>query len=211
MGCLGSELTPVTTINDGKRSRVTWCSRCWATTTLLVRASPYAAMPFRLNNIPRIPADSVATLRGAISEDDFEYFLGQLPGHRAPGSDQLPYELLRQATKTFKGAVLDGVNEILTMRAPPPASWLGGQIRFLFKRGDPLDASCYRPVCLQDCVYKLLSAILTDRLYRLAERHGLLDPSQEGFRRLHSTQRQVQSLHWAFEQAAEQRKQLWLV
>ena len=153
----------------------------------------------------------VATLRGAISEDDFEYFLGQLPGHRAPGSDQLPYELLRQATKTFKGAVLDGVNEILTMRPPPPASWLGGQIRFLFKRGDPLDASCYRPVCLQDCVYKLLSAILTDRLYRLAERHGLLDPSQEGFRRLHSTQRQVQSLHWAFEQAADQRKQLWVV
>jgi membrane-anchored protein YejM (alkaline phosphatase superfamily) len=84
-------------------------------------------------------------------------------------------------------------------------------IRFLFKKGDPLDATCYRPVCLQDCVYKLLSAILTDRLYRLAERHGLLDPSQEGFRRLHSTQRQVQSLHWAFEQAAEQRQQLWVV
>ena len=60
-------------------------------------------------------------------------------------------------------------------------------------------------------MYKLLSAILTDRLYRLAERHGLLDPSQEGFRRLHSTQRQVQSLHWAFEQAAEQRQQLWVV
>jgi hypothetical protein len=44
-----------------------------------------------------------------------------------------------------------------------------------------------------------------DCLYRLAEslRYCLLDPSQEGFRRLYSTQRQVQSLNWAFEQAAE--------
>ena len=67
----------------------------------------------------------------------------------------------------------------------------------------------YRPVCLQDTAYKVLSAILTDRLYRLAERHGLLDPSQEGFRRLHSTQRQVQSLHWAFEAAAERREKLY--
>ncbi len=97
---------------------------------LLVRASAYDPIPFRLSNIPRIPADSVATLRGAISEDDFEYLLGQLPGHRAPGSDQLPYELLRQATQTFKGAVLDGVNEILTMRPPLPCLLAGGPDSF---------------------------------------------------------------------------------
>ncbi len=60
----------------------------------------------------------------------------------------------------------------------------------------------YRPLCLLDTVYKVLSAIITDRLYRLAERHGLLDPSQEGFRRLHSTQLQVQSLHWVIQDEA---------
>jgi hypothetical protein len=42
---------------------------------------------------------------------------------------------------------------------------------------------------------KCLSAIKMGRLYRLSERHSLLDPSQEGFRRLRSTQRQVQSLN----------------
>ena len=52
--------------------------------------------------------------------------------------------------------------------------------------------------------------VLTDRLYRLCERHGLLDPSQEEFRRLHSTQRQVQSPHWAWEEAAEQKKSLYV-
>ncbi len=107
--------------------------------------------------------------------------------------------------------MLKCINAILTKQAVPPASWLGWLIRCLFKKGDLLDAANYRPVCLQDCVYKVLSGILTDRLYRLAERYGLIDPSQEGFRRLHYTQRQVQSLHWAFESASEQKKRLYVV
>ncbi len=36
----------------------------------------------------------------------------------------------------------------------------------------------------------------------------MLDSSQEGFRRLHSMQRQVQSLHWAIQAAAEGRERL---
>jgi len=59
---------------------------------------------------------------------------------------------------------------------------------------------------LMDTVYTCLSAIITDRLYRLSER---LDPSHEGFRRLRSTQRQVQSLHWAIQEAAEQGQLLY--
>jgi ribonuclease HI len=86
---------------------------------------------------------------------------------------------------------------------------MGGLICFLLKKEDVLHIPGYRPVCLLDTVYKVLSAIITDRLYRLAERHGLLDPSQEGFRRLHSTQRQVQSLHWVIQDAAERRETLF--
>ena len=122
----------------------------------------------------------------------------------------MPYELLKHSPPQLKKLVLECINAILLKETVPPASWLGGMIRFLFKKGDLLDAENYRPVCLQDCTYKLLSAILTDRLYRLAERHGLIDASQEGFRKLHSTQRQVQSLHWAFEAASEQRKKLYV-
>ncbi len=76
---------------------------------------------------------------------------------------------------------------------------MGCLICFLLKKDAVLDTGEYRTVCLLDTVYKCLSAIITDRLYRLAERHCLLDSSQEGFRRLQSTQRQVQSLHWAIQ------------
>jgi hypothetical protein len=93
----------------------------------------------------------------------------------------------------------------------PPASWLGGVVRFLFKKGDLADPSNYRPVCLQETVYKLLTAIITDRLYRLVERYRLLDQSQEGFRKLHSTLRQVQSLHWAIREISEREGQVYVV
>ena len=109
----------------------------------------------------------------------------------------------------MKVTILACINSILIGEAPPPRSWMGGLICFLLKKEDVLHISGYRPVCLLDTVYKVLSAIITDRLYRLAERHGLLDPSQEGFRRLHSTQRQVQSLHWAIQDAAERRETLF--
>ena len=63
------------------------------------------------------------------------------------------------------------INSILTGEAPPPRSWMGGLICFLLKKDSLLDITGYMPVCLLDTVYKCLSAIITDRLYRLAERH----------------------------------------
>jgi ribonuclease HI len=190
---------------------VTWCSRCQATTTLRVDAAAYAALPLPAHHVPRVPPDSGATLQGAITSEDFDFFLGTLPLRTMPGPDCLPYELLKSSPQQFKEQILECINAILLKEAVPPASWLGGMIRFLFKKGDLLDAENYRPVCLQDCIYKLLSAILTDRLYRLAERYGLIDSSQEGFRKLHSTQRQVQSLHWAIEEASHKRTKLYVV
>ena len=116
-----------------------------------------------------------------------------------------------RCTNSLKQVGLECINGILAGEALPPRSWLGGLVRFLLKKDDVLDTGGCRPVCLLDTIYKCLSAIVTDRLYRLAERHGLLNPSQEGFRRLLYTVRQVQSLQWAIQGAAERREQLFCV
>ena len=107
-------------------------------------------------------------------------------------------------------AARECLNVILTSDTRVPLSWVGGIVRFLFKKGDASDPNNYRPICLQDTVYKLLTAILTDRLYRLSEMHGLLDSSQEGFRRLRSTHRQVQSLHWAIMEIGEREHRVYI-
>ena len=50
--------------------------------------------------------------------------------------------------------------------------------------------------------------IPTDRLYRLAERNGLIGVPQAS---LHTAPGAVQSLHWAFQSASEQKKKLYVL
>jgi hypothetical protein len=73
----------------------------------------------------------------------------------------------------MKETILACIHGILAGEAAPPRSWLGGLTCYLLKKDTVLDIPGCRPVCLLDTVYKvllLLSAIMTDRLYRLAER-----------------------------------------
>jgi hypothetical protein len=130
----------------------------------------------------------------------------------------LPYELLDGAPDTFKETHQQCDNSIPSRRRADPAQVMliaGGSrplhvlVHFLFKKGDLLDIVCYRPVWLLDTTYKALSGIPTDRLYKMSEKHGLLYPSQEEFRRLMNTQRQVQGLHWATEERAQRRALLY--
>ncbi len=114
--------------------------------------------------IPRIPLGAGETLRGAITTQDFGFFVGRLPNNRAYGPS-LPYEFLRHAPSRMKEVVRTCINLVLTGEAPPPRSWLGGLIRFLLKKEDVLDTAGYSPICLLDTVYKCLSAMITDRLY----------------------------------------------
>jgi hypothetical protein len=148
-----------------------------------------------------VPPGAPERLAKPISREDLDWYLSTLPSHKAPGPDGLPYECLKYAPPCFREVVFEAVNQVLTQTMPMPSHWKGGLIRYLFKSGDTSDMSCYRPVCLQDSVYKVVSAVLTDRLYRIVEQHGLLSDSQEGFRRLRSTTRQAQSLQWSIEDA----------
>ena len=212
--CLDKRLLPISVEQDGARSICTWCLNCKRAVEVVVDSQAYDDLAFVLSRaeIPRVPPHAEETLRGAVMIEDYDFLMTQLPNRKAPGPDEIPYEMWKSAPDSLRRALIDCINAILEGETAPPESWLGGRVRFLFKhKGELTEPRNYRPVCLQDTAYKILTAILTDRLYRLAERYGLQDPSQEGFRRLHSPQRQAQSLHWAFEAAAERQGQIYVI
>ena len=80
--------------------------------------------------------------------------------------------------------------------ASPPVlacqAWRAGVLP-LEVEGELTDTRHSPPVCLQECVSKILTAILMDRLYPLAEQYGLQDPLRQASRdfTLHSPRRQL--------------------
>jgi ribonuclease HI len=194
--------------NGRIRQVIPFCTVCCRFCSALIDPSDYDQMP-QPRALPILPAGCQERLRGAIAREDFDHYRSTLPNNKAPGPDGLPYELIKSGPEPLVSLIFEAVNVILTSADLTPLNWKGGLLRFLFKKGDPLEMSNYRPVCLLDCIYKLVSAIITDRLYLLVEKHGLLHSSQEGFRRLRNTQRQAQSLHWAFEKAKENKETLF--
>jgi hypothetical protein len=77
-------------------------------------------------------------------------------------------------------------------------------------KGEPTEVRNFRPVVLLSAVYKLLTAVITSRLTGIAEKYGLLDDNQEGFRPCRSTHRQAQSLYWDRCDAAERKQRLYV-
>jgi len=209
--CRGHSILPVPHTQAQCRNIAFFCKACGAFRDVHVDPSDYGGVESLIAGpIPRVPLDAPERLAKPISREDLDWYLSTLPSHKAPGPDGVPYECLKFGPVCVKEAVLEAVNSILSRGSPMPLDWKGGLIRYLFKSGDMADMSNYRPVCLQDSVYKVLSAVLTDRLYRITEKYGLLADTQEGFRRLRSTTRQAQSLQWAIEDAAQRKESIYI-
>ena len=62
-----------------------------------------------------------------------------------------------------------------------PSEWHLARVRTLFKKGDPADCSNYRPISLLCVGYKLLAAILLDRL-KVAGAEARIGATQFGFK-----------------------------
>ena len=143
-----------------------------------------------------------------ITEPELRKHLASLPRKKAPGPDGLPYELIRSPSAKFCHILLHGVNSALTNIRQWPEVWKSGDIRFLYKKGSPVDISNYRPVVLLSAIYKIITAVVCSRLSAIAEKYGLLADQQEGFRPCRNTNRQIQALLWDRADAQRRRQML---
>ena len=107
------------------------------------------------------------SLSQQMTQEDFEYFLRHLPRRKAAGVDEVNYEMLASAPPNQQAIILEGLNQLLAGRKLP-ADWKGGKIRLLSKREPAHLIENMRPVTLLQTTYKLLSAVVTFRLQRMA-------------------------------------------
>ena len=81
----------------------------------------------------------------------------------------------------------------------------------LYKKGDPLLLSNYRPIALANAVYKVWTGLLTMAMSRYAEHFRILSEGQEGFRKHRNTMRSLQSLLNVYEDARLSRQNVYAV
>lgn len=203
--CQRPGLIPVTVTTPIRTIRH-FCTHCCSFSRAVVKEEEYETLPFPTEGIPKVPLSASETLTGVITREDLLFRISKLARGKAAGDDGILYEFLIDGPDELLNLVLEAINGLLTKTLSVPEFWKGGMIKLLYKKGDPTLCKNYRPVVLLRACYKLYSSILTDRLYAISERHNLLHPSQEGFRRHRSCGRQAQSLFWAYQEAKKRKE-----
>ena len=109
----------------------------------------------------------------------------------APGPDDIPPTFLKALGPLALEELLAIFNSSLDS-ADLPHIWRTATIIPLLKAGKSAkDLASYRPISLTSCVVKVMERMVADRLYHLAEKNGMFNRLQAGFRKGRSCQDQI--------------------
>ena len=98
----------------------------------------------------------------------------------APGPDELHPRVLREAAQSISTPLAHLFRRSLDM-GDLPRDWLLANVVPIFKKGDKLSPSNYRPVSLTAVLCKVLESLIRDQLLCHLVDQGLLSSEQHGF------------------------------
>ena len=95
----------------------------------------------------------------------------KLKKNKAPGEDLIPNEVWVTMEETGLEELTAVLEECRTTNQFPKG-WGVTEIRWLYKKDDPLQLVNYRPIALTDTLYKIFMRIMTERLDEVVEQHN---------------------------------------
>jgi hypothetical protein len=110
-----------------------------------------------------------------------------LPNGKSPGPPGYSYEFIKILFEICPKDILEIYNTILRS-GHMPRNWCKGSIILLYKAGDKLDPSNYRPITLMNCHWKIIMKMLDKRITTFLERENFICEEQNGFRKKRSCQ-----------------------
>ena len=120
------------------------------------------------------------------NKEEFDSVLSRC-NESAPGPDDIPYALIKQAPEDTKIFILSILNRIYKEHIFPTVWELAKILPFAKPAKDTSIAGNYRPIALTSCLCKIMEKMVNDRLVWYLEREKYLSPAQCGFRRMRST------------------------
>uniref|UniRef100_A0AAV1VNU8 Reverse transcriptase n=1 Tax=Peronospora matthiolae TaxID=2874970 RepID=A0AAV1VNU8_9STRA len=99
----------------------------------------------------------------------------------SPGHDGVGYDVYRRFALQLV-PLLHAAYQFCWLHRMVPSLWKVGIVCLIHKKGDPMQPTNWRPICLQPAIYKLYSGLLARRLSRWLELNNRLPMAQKGFR-----------------------------
>uniref|UniRef100_H3GYD1 Reverse transcriptase domain-containing protein n=1 Tax=Phytophthora ramorum TaxID=164328 RepID=H3GYD1_PHYRM len=138
--------------------------------------------PFRAA-LAHLPAATEASelLTEAPTPDEIEDQLQRAKGTTSPGLDGVGYDVYK-AFSTQLLPVLHAAFQCCWQHHRVPQSRKQGIVRLLYKKGPREDPANWRPICLQQVIYKTYAGVLARRFTRWLAANGRHADAQKGFR-----------------------------
>ena len=134
-------------------------------------------------------------LNGVITEQEIREAIQILKNNKAPGTDKILNEYLKNSPPYLVSIYCKLFNLVLDTGIIPE-SWTSGIIKPVFKnKGCPTDPDNFRAITLISCLGKLFTSILNSRLNIFANEFNVISENQAGFRKGYSTQDNIFVLH----------------
>ena len=125
-----------------------------------------------------------------ITETGVERLLANLNPSKASGPDQVPGRILKTLSNEL-APVLTHIFRQSLSEGKVPRDWSTALITPVFKKGTRSDPANYRPVSLTCIACKLMEHIICTHVRGHLDLHGILTPSNHGFRARHSCETQL--------------------
>ena len=159
---------------------------------------------------PSPPRMNVDILDRPITEKEITLALRGLKNNKAPGEDKVLNEFLKHTFPIISKFYTHVFNEVLSS-GEFPESWGVGTIIPIYKnKGSPEDAKNYRGITLVSSLGKLFTKVINDRLNRFSGLNDIINETQAGFRKNHSTVDQVFVLQTLIELALTEKRKLYV-
>ena len=131
--------------------------------------------PFPLWDHPK----GADVLQAPIALQELKTVFQRMDGNTSPGPDRIGYRTWKQLEADHR-MVLEILNTCRINGKIPP-EWKSSTTILIHKGDDPLVLDNWRPIALQNTLYKVYAAVIAGRISAWAMEEGIMSKSQKGF------------------------------
>lgn len=139
------------------------------------------------------------------NEKEVEETIKSLKNNKAPGSDGIKAEILKEIVEEISAQLSFLINKVIDTGICPSA-FKTAIIKPLFKKGDKTEPSNYRPISIISNLAKVFEKILKVRINNYTKKYNLISDRQYGFQQHKSTQDAIAFLTSQISQALDKSK-----